>query len=46
MYYGVAAGRPEGSFELFTITMDGMVGEFYNDLTKIIEGLELPAGTE
>lgn len=42
VYYGVARGGESGSFELFTVTWAGLLGGYYEDLTKIIEGLELP----
>ena len=46
VYYGVARGGENGSLELFTVTWAGLLGGYYEDLTKIIEGLELPAASQ
>jgi hypothetical protein len=48
VYYGVAHGNENGSIELFTVTWEGLLGGYYEDLTQAIEGLELAgkAGTQ
>lgn len=43
IYYGVIRGDETGSYELFTITWEELLGPYYDELTKVIEGLELPS---
>ncbi len=45
IYYGVIRGDETGSYELFTITWEELLGPYYEELTKVIEGLELPSVT-
>ena len=42
VYYGVLRGSDSGSYELFTITWEELLGTYYQELTNMIEGLELP----
>ena len=46
VYYGVARGDEKGSIELFTVTWEGLLGGYYEDLTQAIEGLELAGNAE
>ncbi len=45
VYYGVIRGDQAGSYEMFAVTWEELLGPYYDELTKVIEGLELPSAT-